>query len=277
MKRLICTFLLSAALTGTYAQSLKIPAASSGTSITQKIGIHEVQLKYSRPNINGRKVFGGLVPYGEVWRLGANGIPAITFEEAVTIEGNKVEAGTYGMFAIPEKDKWTIILSKKAQQWGSYEYNKADDYVRFTVKPTTLSTPVETYTMSFNNVNTNGAVLDIAWERTQVALNIKVDQRAEIMASIDSAMATDKKPYAQAAMYYYDANLDIKKALEWITEADKKETVFYLRYWKAKIQLKAGDKAGAIKTAKEGIELAQQAKVAEYVNLNNELIKAASK
>lgn len=278
MKTVITTLISLTLSTGIYAQTLKVPAASSGTSITQKLGIHDVTLKYNRPNMNGRKIFGGLVPFGSVWRLGANGIPAITFEDAVSIEGHKIEAGTYGLFAIPEKDKWTIIISKKANQWGSYSYSEADDLLRFTVKPATLPYAVETYTMSFDNVTPAAAVLSIEWDHTQVQLHLTVDQKAEITASIDAAMATEKKPYMQAAQYYYDNNIDIKKAVEYINEADKAQPdVFYIKYWKAKILLKAGDKAGAVANAKESLELAKKEKIQEYVNLNNQLLKQAGK
>lgn len=278
MKTVITTLISLTLSTGIYAQTLKVPAASSGTSITQKLGIHDVTLKYNRPNMNGRKIFGGLVPFGSVWRLGANGIPAITFEDAVSIEGHKIEAGTYGLFAIPEKDKWTIIISKKANQWGSYSYSETDDLLRFTVKPATLPYAVETYTMSFDNVTPAAAVLSIEWDHTQVQLHLTVDQKAEITASIDAAMATEKKPYMQAAQYYYDNNIDIKKAVEYINEADKAQPdVFYIKYWKAKILLKAGDKAGAVANAKESLELAKKEKIQEYVNLNNELLKQAGK
>ncbi|OMP76634.1 DUF2911 domain-containing protein [[Flexibacter] sp. ATCC 35208] len=278
MKTIITTLISLSLSTGIYAQTLKVPAASSGTSITQKVGIHDVTLKYNRPNMNGRKIFGGLVPYGSVWRLGANGIPAITFEDAVSIEGHKIEAGTYGLFAIPEKDKWTIIISKKSNQWGSYSYSKEDDLLRFDVKPSTLPYAVETYTMAFENVKPAAAVLSISWDHTQVQLHMTVDQKAEIMASIDSAMATEKKPYMQAAQYYYDNNIDAKKALEWINEMDKAQpNVFYIKYWKAKMQLKAGDKAGAIASSKESIELAKKDNIQEYINLNNEFLKQAGK
>lgn len=278
MKTIITTLISLSLSTGIYAQTLKVPAASSGTSITQKLGIHDVTLKYNRPNMNGRKIFGGLVPFGSVWRLGANGIPAITFEDAVSIEGHKIEAGTYGLFAIPEKDKWTIIISKKSNQWGSYSYSEADDLLRFTVKPSTLSNAVETYTMSFDNVTPAAAVLSIEWDHTLVQLHLTVDQKAEILASIDAAMAGEKKPYMQAAQYYYDNNIDIKKAVEYINEADKAQpNVFYIKYWKAKILLKSGDKAGAVANAKESLELAKKDKIQEYINLNNELLKQAGK
>ncbi|SFW88159.1 DUF2911 domain-containing protein [Chitinophaga sancti] len=278
MKTIITTLISLSLSTGIYAQTLKVPAASSGASITQAIGIHDVTLKYSRPNMNGRKIFGGLVPFGSVWRLGANGIPVITFEDAVSIEGHKIEPGTYGLFAIPEKDKWTIIISKKSNQWGSYSYSEADDLLRFTVKPSTLPYAVETYTMSFDNVSTAAAVLAIEWDHTQVQLHLTVDQKAEIKASIDAAMAGEKKPYMQAAQYYYDNNIDIKKAVEYVNEADKAQpNVFYIKYWKAKILLKSGDKAGAIANSKESLELAKKDKIQEYINLNNELLKQAGK
>lgn len=257
---------------------VKLPQASSTTKIEQGVGIKNVTLVYQRPNVNNRVIFGGLVPYGEVWRTGANNIPSITFQEEVTIAGNKVPAGTYGIFSIPTKGDWTIILTKNEKQWGAYQYNQAEDFVRFTAKAQKVSSKVETFTMAFENVTPKGADLSLAWENAKVSFHIAVDQSKEIMASIEEAMKGDKKPYFQAAQYYFTNDLDIKKAVEWANEADKGNTKApHIKYWRARILLKSGDKAGAIKTATEGVEMAKAGNNAEYVKLNGQVIAEAKK
>ena len=270
----VLTFSIS---TTSFAQ-VKLPQASSTTSITQGLGIKNIALTYQRPNINGRIIFGNLVPYNEVWRTGANSLPVIKFEEEVTIEGNKVPAGTYGILTIPTKGDWTIILTKNSNQWGAYTYDKKDDLVRFNVKSTKLSNKVETFTMQFDNVTTNSATLSLAWENTYTKFTIKTDQTKEILANIDEAMKGDKKPYLQAAQFYLSNNLDLNKALAWANEAEKENPdAPYVRYWKAKIQLKSGDKKGAIATAQKGVEIAQKGNNPEYVKLNNQVIQEARK
>ncbi|UIR56108.1 DUF2911 domain-containing protein [Sphingobacterium sp. SRCM116780] len=282
MKKSILTFCATTVLalsisTASFAQ-VKLPQASSSTSITQGLGIKNIALTYQRPNVNGRVIFGDLVPYNEVWRTGANSLPVIKFEEEVTIEGNKVPAGTYGILTIPTKTDWTIILTKNSNQWGAYTYDKKDDLLRFNVKSEKLANKVESFTMQFENVTTNSATLSLAWANTLTKFNIKVDQNNEIMASIDEAMKGEKKPYLQAAQFYLNNNLDLNKALSWANEAEKANpNVPYISYWKAKIQLKAGDKKGAIATAQKGVELAQKENNAEYVKLNTQVIKQASK
>ncbi|WDF68950.1 DUF2911 domain-containing protein [Sphingobacterium oryzagri] len=258
---------------------VKLPQASSSTTIEQSIGIKKVSLTYQRPNVNDRVIFGGLEPYDKVWRTGANNIPSITFAEEVTIEGHKVPAGTYGIFSIPKKSgDWTVILSKNANQWGAYQYKQEEDFLRFPAKAKKLNDKVETFTMAFENVKPNGADLTFAWENTKVSFHIAVDQSKEIMASIDEAMKGEKKPYFQAAQYYYTNDLDINKALAWANEADKGNTKApHIKYWKAKIQLKAGDKAGAVKTATEGVTMAKAANNEEYVKLNTQVIDSAKK
>lgn len=254
----------------------KFPPASSTTKIEQGIGIKKVTLVYQRPNANSRTIFGGLVPYDQVWRTGANGIPAITFEEEVTIAGNKVPAGTYGLFTIPTKGDWTIILSKNVEQWGAYQYNQNEDFLRFQAKSKQTADKVESFTIAFENVKRNSADLTLSWENTKVSFPIAVDQSKEIMAGIEEAMKGEKKPYFAAAQYYYNNNLDINKAVEWANEADKGNTKApHIKYWKARILLKAGDKAGAIKAATEGVAMAKAGNNEEYVNLNTQVLEEA--
>lgn len=257
---------------------IKFPPVSSAQKVTQGLGINDVQLTYNRPSMRGRKIFGGLVPYGEVWRTGANTVSAITFAETVTVAGHQVPAGTYGILTIPDQKEWTVILSKNSQQWGSYSYSEDEDQLRFAVTPTTLADAVETFTIDFSDVTTNSLRINITWENTKVGFDVKVDQDAVIMASIDEAMKGEEKPYLPAAQYYYNNDKDINKALEWVNEAEKaNDKAPYIKYWKALIQLKAGDKEGAAATAKRGVEIAKAGGNSEYVKLNGEVLEQASK
>jgi tetratricopeptide (TPR) repeat protein len=257
---------------------INLPQASSVQKIEQGLGIGKATLTYNRPNRNDRKIFGDLVPLNEVWRTGANNIPAITFDSPVSIAGHQLPAGTYGILTIPNKTEWTIIFSKNSNQWGSYTYQESDDVLRFKVKPTKLNKMIETFTMDFSEVTTQHATLSLRWEKTEVSFGITYNQDAKIMSDIDAAMKGDQKPYLQAAQYYYANDKDIQKALEWITEAEKATPdAFYIFPWKARIQLKAGDKEGAIATAQKGIEVAEKSNNSEYVKLNKQVLAEARK
>ncbi len=274
---LLVTLLVAGSTLTVQAQGgLKLPAPSSSQTIVQDFGLGKITVAYSRPNTKGRKIFGGLEPYGKVWRTGANNATVLTFTDEVTIEGNKVPAGEYALFTIPDANEWTIILNKTTKQWGAYEYKQADDFLRFKIKPAKTVTPVETFTVTFANVKASTAELHLMWERTDLALHLTADVDSRVMAGIEQAMKAEKKPYFAAAQYYYENNKDINKALEWINEAEKTNPkATYFKYWKARIQLKNGDKAGAIATAQEGARLAKEAKNEEYVRLNEGVIAQA--
>ena len=255
------------------------PQPSSTQTITQQFGLGTITLTYSRPNVKGRKIFGYVEPYDKVWRTGANSATVITFSDDVTVEGNKVPAGEYGLFSIPGENQWTIILSKKAKQWGAYTYNQADDYVRFTVKPVKLPRPVETFTLAFENMFPTNGELHLLWENTFLAIHLTSDIDAKVMARIDSAMQTDKKPYYDAVIYYWNNNKDMDKALEWANQLEKMPGMppMVAKLWTARVLLKKGDKASAIATAQEGVKAANQMKSDEYVRLNQEVIAEAGK
>ena len=261
----------------TYAQLT--PAPSSSQTITQEFGLGKITLTYSRPNVKGRKIFGYTEPYNAVWRTGANSATTIKFTDDVTLEGHKVAAGTYGLFSIPGEGEWTIILSKTSKTWGAYTYNAADDYLRFTVKPAKLKDNVETFTMQFENVFPTTSELHLTWEHTGLTLHLTTDIDARVMARIDSAMQSPKKPYYAAIIYYYNNDKDMTKALAWAEELqkDKGFSPMVTRLWKARVQLKMGDKAGAAITATEGIKAAETDKSTEYIRLNTEVLNAAKK
>ncbi len=255
------------------------PQVSSSQTIIQGFGLGTITLSYSRPNIKGRKMFGYVEPYDKVWRTGANSATVIKFSNDVSIQGNKVPAGEYGLFSIPGEKQWTIILSKKPEQWGAYTYSEADDFLRFVVKPAKLQQPVETFTLQFANVYPTSGELHLLWENTSLVMHLTCDIDAAVMARIDSAMQTDKKPYYDAVIYYWTNNKDMTKALEWAKEIDKVPGMppMVAKLWLARVQLKKGDKSAAIATAKDGIKVATDAKSEEYIRLNKEVVAEANK
>ncbi|MFA4868112.1 MAG: DUF2911 domain-containing protein [Pedobacter sp.] len=260
------------------AQGLKMPQASTNQTISQNFALGKITLNYSRPNVKGRKIFGAMEPYGSVWRTGANSATVITFSEAVKIEGKDLPAGEYGLFTIPGKDEWTVIFNKGAKQWGSYEYKASDDALRIKVKAIKLNEKVETFTIQFADVLATTAKLQLMWENTLVNVQLSSDIDATVMASIDEAMKGEKKPYFQAAQYYFTNGKDLKKALEWVNAAEAADgKAPWIKLWKGRIQMKMGDKAGAAKTATDGLKLATELKNQEYIRLHTELLKEAKK
>lgn len=278
MKKLFyLTAMLVACAAFSYAQP-RIPGASTTQTIIQDLGLGKVTITYSRPNVKGRTIFGGLQPYGEVWRTGANTATVIEFSEDMIIEGHKVPAGKYGFFTIPGKDEWTIIINKTWKQWGAYSYKQGDDLLRFTVKPMNVPDNFETFTIAFMDVTTRGAELDLLWEHTIVPFHIQSDDDAKIVANIDTLVTGDKKAnyYFNAIQYYYENDKDMHKALDWALagEATDPKGPYYV-VWEARVRLKMGDKEGAIKAAERGIQLSKDAKDDEYARLNQMVLDKA--
>ena len=278
IKLILVLFVLVTLGENLQAQGLKMPQPSTSQTVSQAFGLGKIDLTYSRPSTKGRKIFGALEPFDKVWRTGANSATVIKFSESIKIEGKDLPAGEYALFTIPNKTEWTIIFNKGTKEWGAYTYNEANDVLRVKVKPTTLKDKVETFTIQFANISDTNADLQLSWENTlvNVKLTTSVDER--VMASIAEAMKGDKKPYFQSAIYYYSNGKDLSTALTWINEAEKQMTdAPWVKLWKAKIQLKLGDKAGAAKTAQEGVEIATKIKNEEYIRLNTQLIEATKK
>ncbi|MFD2147767.1 DUF2911 domain-containing protein [Mucilaginibacter antarcticus] len=282
MKRKLLAFalLFSAATTNIFAQSgPRIPEASSSQTITQGLGLGTITLTYARPNVKGRKIFGGLEPYGAVWRTGANYATTIKFTEDVTLEGKTVAAGEYGLFTIPGQTEWTIIINKNAKQWGAYTYKEADDVLRVKVKAVKSPIKMETFGMQFINVTPKTAELWLAWDNVLVPVKLTIDDDAKITANIDRIMSGPKKNYFGAIQYYHDnktAKADLEKALVWAEEAQKSDPKApYYILWKARLLLKLGRKSEARATANEGVKMATDQKNDEYIRLNQDVANKA--
>lgn len=258
-----------------YAQAqLKLPAPSPFSKVTQKVGLMEASVEYSRPSMKGRVIFGDLLPYGKMWRAGANSPTKLHFDKEVTVEGTTLSAGAYTLMAIPEKSEWTIILNKDSKGNGVFSYNKEEDVARFKVKATTLSAPVETVTINFTDITMKTAKIELAWEKTSVKFAFSTEIDENITAQIKKALDPNKDAgtYFQIANYYYQKGEKLDDALKLITKSTDMTPRFWSVHLKAKIQAKLKDKKGAITTAKKSMEMAKEAKNDDYVRLNEKLI-----
>jgi len=260
------------------APKIDFPAASPSATVTQRVGLTDIQISYARPGAKGRKVFGGLVPYDHVWRTGANTATKLSLSTPVKLNGTAIAAGTYELFTIPGATEWTVIIHKNMSQWGAYSYDAKNDVARIKATPVSLPTAVESLDIGLNDLRDESATLNITWEKTRVPVALTVDVKSTLVPQIEAIMAGggDKLPYASAAMYYLENGLDLKKAAAWMDAAvATNPDAFYLVYRKALILEKMGDKAGAATTARKSIEGANKASGAirdEYVSLNEALL-----
>lgn len=274
MKYLSLLFVMFTAITlNTNAQSLKLPALSPTAKITQAFSTSEIEISYSRPSMRGRKIFGGLVAYGEIWRTGANAATKVKFGENVEIGGKEVPAGEYALYTIPNTAEWTIILNKGTSNWGTGGYDKADDIVRFNVQPKTLDKNVQTFTINISNITFTSCNIELIWEKTRVVIPVKANNEERIAKDITQAVEEPSIPYYQAASYYNETNQHLDKALEYVDKAIKdRPDAFFMYYLKARIAKNAGKKDIAIEAAKMAIEKSKGTAYESEQQRNNQAI-----
>ncbi len=255
------------------AQQIKTPAPSPVQNVKQEFGLSTIELSYSRPGVKSRKIFGDLVPYGIVWRTGANQATTLSFGDSVVIGGTPVPPGKYGLLTIPGPDEWTIIITRQTDVTNPSAYKADQDIVRVKARTQEFPYPIETFTILFSNITPASCDLAIVWDKTLVALPIKTNIDSRIMAQINAAMTKDSFPYYTAALYYLDNKKDIYQALEWFNKAvDQNPKAYYMFYQKARCQAKMGKNKEAMATAEQSIRLAKEAKNDDYVALNEKLI-----
>ena len=260
------------------AQSLTTPQPSPTQTIKQNFALSSIEINYSRPGIKGRKVFGDLVPYGKVWRTGANSATTLTFGDTVTIGGTKIKPGKYGLLSIPDKNSWTMIITKQLDVTSPAAYKADQDVVRVEVKPMKMSDAVETFTMQIANIKPNSCELHLMWENTAVALPISTDVESKVMADINQLMFKDNKPYFAAAAYYLENGKDLNQALAWFDKAiEQTPDAFWIHHQRANCLAKMGKKAEAKAAAQKSKDLAIAAKNDDYVRLNDKLMAELDK
>jgi hypothetical protein len=272
MKKLILPLLTLLIAFNAEAQSLRTPAASTAQTVKQEFGLGTIELSYGRPNAKGRTIFGDLVPYGAVWRTGANSATTLTFSDEVIIGGKKIPAGKYGLLSIPGAAEWTIIISKQLDVTSPSAYKQEMDVVRMNIPTVSLPFPIETFMILFEKVKSNELEMMIIWESTMVSIPVKTDIESKIMGQIDNLMNKDNKPYYNAAMYYMDNNKDLNQAATWLDKAvEQSPNAFFIWYQKARCLSLLGKKAEAKAASVKSLELAKAAKNPDYVTLNEKL------
>lgn len=279
MKRLN-TKLLSLAIalflvSGAQAQ-IRTPAPSVAAKTTVAVGLTDITIEYSRPSRRGRTIFDdkGVVPYGQVWRTGANSATKITFSDDVKIDGKLLKKGSYAILSIPNVEKWAVhFYPYESTNWTSYVEKTPELVVEAQVMPARDN--IETFTMDVNNIEMDNAHLVIAWEETAVHILFTVDVDTKVMANINQVMAgPNGDDYFAAASYIHESGKDLNKALEYINKATAGDSP---KFWqvrrKALILADLGKKEEAIKAAQQSLDLAKVAKNDDYVRMNEASIK----
>lgn len=277
MKRL---FLAALALTSVILSQaqLKTPAPSPTQVLKQDFALSSIELSYSRPGIKGRKMYVDLAPAGKVWRTGANNATTLTFGEEVIIGGTKVPAGKYGLLTIPDKKSWIVIISKQTNVTNPAAYKEEQDVVRIPVPVQKTKVATETFTIQFANITANTCDLQLMWDKQMVSVPIRADIDSKIMAEIDKAMKGSNPPYFAAAAYYLENNKELSQAADWFKKATEAQPeAYWVWHQYANCLGKLGRKDEAIAAANRSRELAAKAPNADYVKLNDDLLKKLNK
>ena len=263
---------------------INTPRVSPASEVEQMVGLTEIEIEYSRPSMRGREVFGNLVPFGKVWRTGADNSTKISFDTDVIISGKTIQSGTYSIFSIPNKESWEIILYSDVELWGvprDWSENKIVFSSMFDVKKLKKSNTVETFTISFNDLTNNDVNMSISWENTSVDIKIEVPTRSMVESDINKVLSDNPKSsdYYAAAVFYRQENINLDKALEWMNKAiEMNESPRFWQYRQQSLIMAANYKyADAVDAAKKSLNLAIEADNQDYIKMNRESIAEWSK
>jgi hypothetical protein len=276
MKNILFLFWAGLISMGTSAQILT-PQPSPFSKVEQKVGLTDVTIEYSRPGMRDREIFGNLVPFGEVWRTGANANTKITFSDDVKIDGKDLKKGTYALYTIPNKDSWEILFYSDSNNWGTPE--KWDDTkvaLKATADVQQMQMKMESFTILIDELKNNSAALNFIWENTIVTLPFEVPTDAKALASIEKVMnGPSAGDYFSAATFYHETGKDMKKALEWVNKAVEMQgdDAFWMLRRKSLIEADLGMKKEAIATANRSMASAEKAGNADYVKMNKDSLK----
>jgi Protein of unknown function (DUF2911) len=256
---LLASILLLASVCPAQTVMLDLPRQSQHAVITQRIGITDITVNYHRPLVNSRQIWGKVVPYGEVWRAGANENTTVTFTDAVTIEGQPLDKGTYGLHMIPGENQWTVIFSKMSTAWGSFSYKQDEDALRVTVKPQTAEFH-DALTYDFDDVKLDSAVVTLRWEKVAVPFNVAVKVNNIVEASIHQQMRGLKQYYWESwddvASYYLTSKINLDEALKDEEQSIKTEERFDNLMNKSKILEAMGRRDDATTARSKALEMA---------------------
>lgn len=279
MKKLF--LLIAIGFTASLNAQILTPKASPAAKMQQKVGLADIQIEYSRPGAKGRVIFGDLIPFGQMWRLGANENTKITTSEALIIGKDTLNAGTYGLFAKPGPTNWELYFYADYSNWGLPEpWDPKKVVLQASAVVQKTQNFQENLAISLDALTNNGGTLLICWENTKVSLPFSLNTKAKVLVSIDKTMAGPAaNDYHAAATYYFNENIDLKTALEWSTKAValRGPSAYWMTRLKAQLQAANGDYKGAIETAKISIEAAKADGDDAYVRANEKSIAEWSK
>ena len=272
MKRIMLTIMLGGFLAlSTNAQEMKLPAPSPSATLKQDFSTSSIEINYSRPSVRGRKIFGGIIPFGEVWRTGANSATKIIFGEDVSLKGKPVKAGTYALYTVPGATEWKVIINKGVGNWGTSGFDAKDDVAEFMVPATKIAEAVQSFTISVDNITGTNCDIVLAWENTKVTIPVVADNDKKITDYLEKSINQPKRPYQQAANYYLETGKDLNKALAYTDKAiEENKDAFWLYWMKARIYQKQGKKAEAIAAAQKSASMAAPTPYAEEYKRNAE-------
>ena len=270
MKKII-SFLFTILLFQFSYTQLQSPVASPRAKVSQKVGLVNINLDYSRPSKKGRTIFGNIVPFDQIWRTGANQATSISFSDDVKINNQLVEAGEYHIYSVPRENSLDLVIYKKTDAWGSLKsFDESLIKARVTSDFYDLPFSIETFTISFGDISNAGASLNISWDNKVAIYVIDALTREKMLNNIEETMAKNpsKNDFRKAAMYYYEENIHIDKAVKWIDIAfdDSDDLKYWQLRYKALINEKAGKIKKAKKYAKKGYEIALKSKSPDAIN-----------
>lgn len=266
--------LASLVLIGTSVSAQKLPQPSPKGSVTQTVGVTEVSISYSRPSVKGRTIFGDLVPFGKIWRTGANSATTISFDSPVSIEGTKVPAGQYAVLTVPNADAWMLMLNTNLEVSGSNGYDAKQDVVSLKI-PVKGGDFMETLTFTIDNVNKDAAEISLRWDKSVVTFHVEAPALEQSLANIDKTLAEkDASPsaYASSAAFCIERNVRLKEALEWAKKSVDTDPKFYTVRTLSLAYAANGLKKEAIETAKRSLEMSKEAGNDAYIKMNQEKI-----
>ncbi len=279
MKKTFITFLVGFSLSvNGFSQELKLPAPSPTCVVKQDFSTSNIEITYSRPATRGRKIFGSLITFGQVWRTGANSATKITFGEDVTLANNPLKAGSYALYTVPGENSWKIIINKGTSNWGVSVVHQKDDVIQFEVPLKKASDMVQSFTISVDNILNNKCDLTLSWENTKIVIPVFADNDARISKYLETSINNPKRPYMQAANYYLETNQNLDKAISYTDKAiEENKDAFYLYWLKARIYQKQGKKTEAIAAAQKASDLAAPTPYANEYKMDLETLKAQMK
>ena len=242
-------------------EKVEFPQASQHATLKQRVGLTDIEVDYSRPNKNGRLIFGGLVPFDKPWRTGANQPTKIKTSGPIKFGEKEVPAGEYVLYTIPGADQWTLVLSRNLKAQSLTEHKPEEEAARITAKPMlALAAPAETFTIGFEDLRANSAIFYLDWDKTRVPVKITTGDGEKVMQGIDATIKGGQPQeanfYYSAASFYFDQNKDLPQALKWVDQAiEKNPKAYFMQYKKAQILAKLGNKKEAVAAAEKSIEL----------------------